>query len=304
MSASIPHSVSDAFFWPTSPKDLVISYFAERVWNEPAIINALGNILNTFKEYGIVHLHVGQTLKPLLTGLGKKPSVTKFVVFPQSEPLCPRDTILGSKLNAKALNSLLQKHLKSSGILQNHGWSETSVSKLKLPILPWLLYLSAKNPEAVLRITSSNLSRILAVDTGFPSWLRKRFKPADCDRHVRRFRNAYAMIRQGRQKRFLEAGGLGSEIAGRHPELAIMYPKSLVALGPRLLNLKESQAVLDLIPFEIIKRQYEKSGFVLEMKPAPKLIPLSKLALFHAGIMPMKGAIAAMTARIPGQLKS
>lgn len=322
MSNSNTPSIPDSVFWPESPKELIVSYLAERVWNEPSIIDALGNILITFKEYGIVHQYVSVTIKPLLKSLGTKPSVAKFILFPNSEPFCPEDTILGSQLSAKALNSILRKHLKNLGILQDYDWREPQGKRPTLPIVPWLLYLSAKNPGDAQRITASALSQILAADKGLPPLLRKRFKPADCDRHVQHFREACAMVRQGRQKRLMEAGGLTSKIVVSRPKLAIMYPKSLLALGPKLLSIEELQAVLRLIPLQLIKRHYAGQQIAIEAKPMPKSapfslhaswntgvsteqkrapgsIPLSELALWSAGINPKNGSMLAMLSLVP-----
>ncbi|RBP38582.1 hypothetical protein DES53_111100 [Roseimicrobium gellanilyticum] len=289
MRADAPIQISDTVIRPRSSRELVTCFIAERMWQEPGVTDTFETILPPLlSEYGIVHAQIVQTLEGYFAKLGDNAAISDFAEFPTSGRVDFKETILGSDQPAEAFNSILRRHLSFCGILQPDDWPEQKGPLPTLPVIPWLLFRGAvfSDKRLLNSTTSAELARALATERSLPKWIREKIVPQNCERYVRRLKDALVLVRKGRLSRFNEAGGNASEMASALPELAIMYPKSLQTLGATLLDLDKLKSVLEWIPNAAYKKHMAAKGVHVDFRPALSPAQLAKLGLLMAGIRP------------------
>lgn len=265
---------------PRCSRQLLVSYLTETLWESQAVQTAFEAFFPTLREYGLIHVHVDFALDPILSKLKARCSVADFVVGQSAEAIQLPNSMQGSGNwcdVAMTVNAELIHLLKRLGMIQNSDWPQ-AVELPTLPVVPWLLHEAAGASEHTIfsLLTSAKLAEALGADTGLPLWMRQKFAPTSCERHLRRFRDAVKMLKKHREDRYYEAGGDESDMVRSHPGLAVMYPKLLKVFGRTLLEPEKVESVIsEYLPFVVMQRYLPRpKGTKIVLAPdGPTLSP-------------------------------
>lgn len=264
---------------PRSGSELLTCYFAETVWQRVAGREVMQR-LSLLPDYGIVHCHLEALLRPFfahLSSLAGPPSLVDFVMLAEPGLLfeCFKPLVLDTP-NTEEAASLLHYELllllRVNGLVQCANWQAEPSAKCQkpsLPVVPWLLFRSAKLTDSKLYsvLTASEVVRRIAEDASLPPWILADLSSKDCERYVTRFRTAIQLVKLKRASRFNSAGGVTSPVAVEDPGVAIMYPEATKLLGRHILDSEEVKRIFDLAPeIGLLKFLANRHGFALTRK--------------------------------------